>query len=171
MKHRFKMHMLLASALCATVFTAQAAPEVTPQPPLQTVQLTRTLQALADKADAIWNQRDAAAMAAMYAQDATSTIGGNIRLKGRDDILKHFANSFSKLPAGMTHRTVVKRIEQVGDMYATDSSVFIEVPDGAGGRKVAREFFTFALVRPAGDGWEFVAVRATPLAMPVAVKG
>jgi hypothetical protein len=45
------------------------------------------------------------------------------------------------------------------------------VPDGAGGKRVAREFFTFALVRPTSHGWEFVAVRATPLAMPVAVKG
>ena len=29
-------------------------------------------------------------------------------------------------------------------------------------------FFTFGLVRPKGADWEFVAVRATPLAPPAA---
>jgi len=162
MKRRFAMLSLLASLLCAAL-PVHAEPGAAPSP-----QLAQTLQALADKADATWNRRDAAAMAAMYARDATSTIGSSIRLKGRDEVLAYFTNSFGKLPAGMTHRTVVKRIEPVGDMFATDSAVFIEVPDGAGGKRVAREFFTFGLVRPKGADWEFVLVRATPLAAPAA---
>ena len=40
--------------------------------------------------------------------------------------------------------------------------------DAAGGKRVAREVFTFGLVRPVGQDWEFVAVRATPLAPPAA---
>ena len=158
MKRRSTMHMLLASLLCASALSVHAAAD-TPAT-AASPQLARTLQSLADKADATWNRRDAAAMAAMYARDATSTIGGGIRLKGREEILAYFTASFGKLPAGMTHRTVVRRIEPIGDMLATDSAVFIEVPDGAGGKRVAREFFTFGLVRPVGQDWEFVAVRA-----------
>ena len=166
MKRRSTMHMLLASLLCASALSVHAAAD-TPAT-AASPQLARTLQSLADKADATWNRRDAAAMAAMYARDATSTIGGGIRLKGREEILAYFTASFGKLPAGMTHRTVVRRIEPIGDMLATDSAVFIEVPDGAGGKRVAREFFTFGLVGPVGQDWEFVAVRATPLAPPAA---
>jgi len=166
MKRRFAMQSLLASLLCASACSVHAGADTPVQAP--SAQLARTLQALADKADANWNRRDAAAMAAMYARDATSTIGAGIRLKGRDEVLAYFTQSFAKLPAGMTHRTVLKRIEPIGDMLATDSAVFIEVPDGAGGKRVAREFFTFGLLRPAGTEWEFVAVRATPLAAPAA---
>lgn len=166
MKRRSTIPMLMASVLCAAALSVHAAPGAPEQAP--STQLAQALQSLADKADATWNRRDAAAMAAMYARDATSTIGGSIRLKGRDAILAYFKDSFGKLPAGMTHRTVVKRIEPIGDMLATDSTVFIEVPDGAGGKRVAREFFTFGLVRPVGQEWEFVAVRATPLAPPAA---
>lgn len=166
MKRRFAMQSLLASLLCAAALSVHAAPDT---PAVEaSPQLARTLQALADKADAIWNRRDAAAMAAMYARDATSTIGAGIRLKGREEVLAYFTQSFGKLPAGMTHRTVLKRIEPIGDMFVTDSAVYIEVPDGAGGKRLAREFFTFGLVRPVGSEWEFVAVRATPLAPPAA---
>lgn len=165
MKRFTSMHACALVLLCTTVFGTHAAPS-SPAPSAPSVvssQLASALTALADRADAVWNQRDAAGMTALYAPDATSTIGGAIRLKGRPEILAHFTKSFAGLPEGMTHRTVVKRIEPLGDMFAVDSSVSIEMPDGAQGKRVLREFFTFALVRPVAGGWEFVAVRATPL--------
>lgn len=164
MKRFISMHACALVFLCAAVNT-HAAPS-TPAPsatPAVSSQLAAALTALADRADAVWNRRDAAGMTALYAPDATSTIGGAIRLKGRPEILAHFTKSFASLPEGMTHRTVVKRIEPLGDMYAVDSAVSIEMPDCAQGTRVLREFFTFALVRPVAGGWEFVAVRATPL--------
>ncbi|MFD2367048.1 YybH family protein [Pseudoduganella sp. GCM10020061] len=126
-------------------------------------ELARTLQKVADAADDAWNRRDVAAMTSRFASDATATIGGTQQLTGKDQLGAFYTNSFKGLPHGMTHRTVVRRIEKLGDMYATDSAVFLEMPDGANGKRVVREFFTFALIRPAGDDWEFVAVRAVPL--------
>jgi hypothetical protein len=61
---------------------------------------------------------------------------------------------------------VVRRVERIGDLVATDNAVYIEAPDGERGRRVVREFFTFSLLRQTARGWEFVAVRATPLAAP-----
>lgn len=165
MKRLICMHACALVLACAPVFHVHAAPAA-PAPgaaPAVPSQLAAEMSALADRADAVWNRRDAAAMTALYALDATSTIGGAIRLKGRPEILAHFTKSFASLPQGMTHRTVVKRIEAVGEMFAVDTAVTIEMPDGAQGTRVLREFFTFALVRPAPGGWEFVAVRATPL--------
>lgn len=165
MKRFTSMHACTLVLLSATVFGTHAA-ESTSAPNVPSAvssQLAASMTALADRADAVWNRRDAAGMTALYAPDATSTIGGAIRLKGRAEILAHFTKSFAGLPEGMTHRTVVKRIEPLGDMYAVDSAVSIEMADGAQGKRVLREFFTFALVRPVAGGWEFVAVRATPL--------
>ena len=173
MKRFIGMHACALVLLSAATLNIHAA-EVAPAPAAASTvsnQLAATMTALADRADAVWNKRDAAGMTALYAPDATSTIGGAIRLKGRPEILAHFTKSFASLPEGMTHRTVVKRIEPLGDMFAVDSAVSIEMPDGAQGKRVLREFFTFALVRPAPGGWEFVAVRATPLGVAPRANG
>jgi len=162
MKRFVSMHACALILSCAAVLPVRAA-EPLPAAAAPAAQLAATLSALADRTDAVWNARDAAAMAALYAPDATTTIGRDVRLKGRPDILAYFTRSFAGLPAGMTHRTEVKRIEPLGEMFAIDSAVTIEMPDGAGGKRVLREFFTFSLVRPAAGGWEIVAVRATPL--------
>lgn len=94
-----------------------------------------------------------------------------IRLKGRPEILVHFTKFFASLPEGMTHRTVVKRIKPLGDMFAVDGAVSIEMPNGVQGKRVLREFFTFALVRPVACGWRFVAARATPLSAAPRANG
>ncbi len=125
-----------------------------------------SLASLAKLSDAVWNRRDAAALAAYYASDASSTIG-TVELTGRPAILDYFTKSLKAVPAGITHRTVIKRLEKLdGDLIAVDSAVYLEVPDGAQGKRVVREFFTFGLLRKAGSGWEMVAVRAIPLGAP-----
>jgi uncharacterized protein (TIGR02246 family) len=180
MKRIFIAPACIAVLLSATILEAHAAaPESAPESAPDTApaatsavpgQVAANLSALAAQSDAVWNRRDAAGMTALYAADATSTIGV-IRLKGRSEILAHFTKSFASLPDGMTHRTVVKRIEALGDMFAVDSAVSIEVQEGAQGKRVVREFFTFALVRPVAGGWEFVAVRATPLGPAQGARG
>jgi len=151
MKYLFAT-LLLAASACASA--APATPEEVTE-----------LAAVAAQADRVWNARDAAALTNYYSEDATSTIG-QVQLSGKAAIRNYFDNSLRNVPAGMTHRTVVKRIERMGDMYITDSAVFLEVPDGAAGRKTVREFTTLGLMRRAGSGWEFLHVRAVPLAAP-----
>lgn len=120
---------------------------------------------LLHKADAAYDRRDAATMASLYAQDGSTTVTGQ-HIKGKDNILAFFTSMYKTLPAGLTHRTVLRRVERIGGLYATDNDVFLEAPDGAGGKRVVRQFFTFTMVRPGANGWEIVAVRATPLAAP-----
>ena len=151
------MKSLLASLLLGASITAMAAP-VTPEEQTE-------LAAVAANADRIWNARDAAALTNYYSEDATSTIG-QVQLSGKSALRAYFDNSLKNVPTGMSHRTVVKRIEKMGDMYLTDSAVYLEMPDGPTGRKVVREFMTVGLMRRAGDGWEFLHVRAVPLTAP-----
>ena len=124
--------------------------------------LTESLQAVARSADKAWNERDAKSMTAHYNDSATASIGGTF-LTGKSAILDYFTNSFSKIPPGMTHRSEVRRIVRIGELYAADTAVFLEVPDAEKGKRVVREFFTMTLLRPVGSGWEFVALRSTPL--------
>lgn len=150
-----------AALFCAAIAPADAAAQVAGQP----AEVELAMHELAQRADDAWNRRDAAAMSAFYAADATSTIGAQA-LKGRAQMQAYFTNSFARLPAGLTHRTVLRRIERIGELVATDNDVFLEAPNGDGSKKVVRQFFTFTLVRPRAGGWEMVAVRATPLAAP-----
>ncbi len=124
--------------------------------------LTESLEAVARSADKAWNERDAKTMAAHYNDTATASIGGTF-LTGKAAILDYFSNSFSKLPPGLTHRTEVRRIVRIGDLYAADTDVYLEMPDQEKGKRVVREFFTVTLLKPVPDGWEFVAIRSTPL--------
>lgn len=124
--------------------------------------LTESLAAVARSADQAWNERDAQTMAAYYDDNATASIGATF-LSGKEAIRDYFTKSFSRLPAGMTHRTELRRIVRIGELYAADSAVFLEVPDAEKGKRVVREFFTMTLLRPAGNGWQFVALRSTPL--------
>jgi uncharacterized protein (TIGR02246 family) len=154
---------LLGPALVIALLWTVALPGRAAEP--ASVTLLPGMAELARAADDAWNRRDPAAMVAFYAADGTSTIG-KAELKGKGQMLDYYTSSFRGLPPGLTHRTVVRRVERIGDLVATDNAVYIEAPDGGQGRRVVREFFTFSLLRPTAGGWEFVAVRATPLAAP-----
>jgi uncharacterized protein (TIGR02246 family) len=124
--------------------------------------LVESLKTVARFADKAWNERDAKTMAALYNESATASIGGAY-LSGKTAILDYFTSSFGKLPSGLTHRTEVRRIVRIGDMYAADTDVYLEMADQEKGKRVVREFFTVTLLKPVASGWEFVAVRSTPL--------
>lgn len=157
MTNPFRRCLIAFAFLSAAVLAGPAAAADVVLPP--------GMAELARAADDAWNRRDATAMVAFYAGDATSTIG-KTELKGKAELLDYFTGSFRNLPPGLTHRTVVRRLERIGELVATDNAVYIEAPDGAQGKRVLREFFTFSLLRPTAGGWEFVAVRATPLTPP-----
>jgi uncharacterized protein (TIGR02246 family) len=170
---RFKMH-LATLALAPTLLCAAFAPAHAADTAPATLAVVRVpdevpqgMLDLLRKADEAYDRRDAAAMASFYAQDASTTVSGQ-HVKGKENILAFFTAMYKTLPAGLSHRTVLRRAERIGDLYATDNDVFLEVPDGAGGKRVVRQFFTFTIVREGLAGWEIVAVRATPLAAPVA---
>lgn len=145
----------LFATLMLTVSLHSVAAPVSPEEATE-------LAGVAASADQVWNARDAAALTNYYHPDATSTIG-QVQLSGKPALRAYFDNSFKNVPAGMTHRTVVRRIEKMGELYITDSAVYLEMPDGASGRKTVREFMTLGLMRRAGSGWEFLHVRAVPL--------
>lgn len=158
-----KLRAAAAAVIYAAIAPTDAVAQLAgPAAAERRADVEQAMRALAQRADEAWNRRDAHAMAAFYAPDATSTIGAQ-PLAGRAQMLAYFTGSFARLPAGLTHRTVVRRIERIGDLVATDNDVFVEAPDDNGGKRVVRQFFTFTLVRPQGQGWEMVAVRATPL--------
>lgn len=145
-------------AAAALIVTAGQAGAQAPQAP----NLGAQLQALATTMDQVWNARDAAGLSAYYAGDATLTIGATA-LKGRPAIEAYFSQSLKNVPAKMTHRTVIKRTETIGDLLAVDTAVFLELEGEQGGRVLVREFFTFTLLRRQGEDWKVVAARAIPL--------
>lgn len=156
------MKQLFASLALAVATAAGSAAATTVEAAGLERPLTESLEALAHSADKAWNERDAKTMAALYNDSATASIGGTF-LTGKAAILDYFTNSFSKLAPGLTHRTEVRRIVRIGDLYAADTDVYLEMPDQDKGKRVVREFFTVTLLKPVGSGWEFMAIRSTPL--------
>lgn len=145
------------AALLALAGLVHAAPAV------PVANLDPKLAAFAAAVDQSWDKRDHAAMAKYYAPDATATIG-NASLKGQTEILGYFTKSLAQVPAGFTHRTVVTRVEKLGNYVVTDNAVYLEKPNAASGKDLVREFFTMTMLAPKADGWEIVAVRSVPLA-------
>jgi uncharacterized protein (TIGR02246 family) len=73
--------------LCLLLGTAASA----------SAQTTAAIQALNDKWDAAFNKGDAAAIAAMYAPDATVLPPGGDMIKGRDGIQKFWGGAVQQL--------------------------------------------------------------------------
>lgn len=123
------------------------------------------LAGLAAAVDAQWNARDAAALSAFYAADATLSLGRDgPRLAGRAQIQAYFEQSLARVAKDLSHRTVLRRVEPLdGQTYLTDNAIYVERPGANGAAEVVGEFFTLTIVRPAASGWEIVAVRAVPL--------
>ncbi|MCG2583605.1 SgcJ/EcaC family oxidoreductase [Massilia sp. TS11] len=132
---------------------------------VQAADLPLQLQQLADQTDQAWNTRDAQRLAGYYADDASFSISGRA-LSGRAAIADYFKQSLAAVPAGITHRTEVRRVEALGPYLITDNAVFLEQPGADGSRRLLREFHTIAILRRAGEGWTLAAVRAIALGAP-----
>ena len=145
----------------------------------------RAVEAAAEEADANWNARDAAALAAMYSDDATLLVGGREpMLRGREAVLAYFTTSFARAPASLHHTTTVDRmIVLAPDLVWADTRVAlddiavdgtavegpavegtaVEGPAVDGRRTRVRDFHTLTLLRRTDGQWKLHAVRAFPV--------
>lgn len=123
------------------------------------------LQSLADAVDARWNARDAAGLSAHYGPEATLSLEPSaLHLQGREAVQRYFEQSLGKLPPEMRHLTRVQRASALpGGLCLTDSQVLLQREAADGARSAVAEFRTYTLLRPRGEGWELLAVRAVAL--------
>lgn len=123
------------------------------------------LQSLADVIDARWNARDAAGLASLYGPEATLSLEpAAVRLSGRPEVQRYFERSLGSVPPELRHVTQVQRASELPEgLCLTDSAVFLEREAADGTRSRAAEFRTYTLLRPQGQGWDVLAVRAVAL--------
>lgn len=124
------------------------------------------LQALVERSDAVWNARDADAMAALYSANATlRIIGRDVIVEGAAAIHDYFTRSFARLEPGMRHRTRLTGLHpQSDDVVVADAHVRLTRVDADGTETLVREFTTLTVAVRDGKQWRLSAVRA--VAMP-----
>lgn len=128
------------------------------------------LEAAARQADANWNARNAAGLAAMYADDATLLVGGQgPALTGPQDVQQYFTVSFARTPATLRHTTQVDRLVVLApDLVLADTRVALDKVATDGSAVRVRDFNTLTVLRRQGGEWKFQSVRAYPVAAPAA---
>lgn len=146
--------LLLALSLNPAQASACADPAQLPQ-----------LQRLADAIDARWNARDAAGLAGFYGREATLSLEPSaVRITGQAEVQRYFERSLGSLPPELRHVTQVQRAAELPEgLCLTDSAVFLEREAADGTRSRVAEFRTYTLLRPQGQGWDVLAVRAVAL--------
>lgn len=122
------------------------------------------LLTLAARSDDLWNDRDADALGALFAEDADLAVGDQPIRSTRTDIRAYFVESFAKMPADLRHVMQVNALRELSPgVVVADGEVRIEraLPDGS--RTVLRRFANTTVLVREGDEWRFAAVRAVPL--------
>ncbi|MCV2363522.1 hypothetical protein LNV23_08685 [Paucibacter sp. DJ1R-11] len=118
------------------------------------------LQAFAEKVDAFWNARDAGALAALYASDASFAVAAdNVQLSDREQVQAYFNHSFQTLPADLKHKMSVSRVKRMGEFCSMDSRAVIGRIKADGSMNAMVEFSAFWVLRPTAQGVEVQAVR------------
>ena len=153
------MRLLFTALLCAA-----AGPALAIEP---TAADAAALTALAAAADADWNEKDVAGMAAHYTADASlGTNGLPAPVTGAEAIRAVFTRGFAGRQAVERHVTEVERIEMITpDLALTEGAVVVERQEAAGWRPV-RRFRNIALSARTPAGWKLRMVRATLLPSP-----
>ena len=125
------------------------------------------LGALAAAADADWNEKDVAGMAAHYTPDASLGVGGAAApVVGAPAIEALFVSGFAGRQATERHITRVERMEMITpDLALTEGGVTVERQEGDAWRPV-RRFRTLALAARTEGGWKLRMVRSTLLPSP-----
>ncbi|HYF23547.1 MAG TPA: SgcJ/EcaC family oxidoreductase [Caulobacteraceae bacterium] len=121
------------------------------------------LRALAAEADRAWNVKDADAMAALYAQDASLLfVPRYAKVEGRDAIRAQFQTAFAGRQGNMRHVTTVGDLVFSGpDAVFSDSYVRVEQVNPDGTATLVRWFVNHSLAVRGEDGvWRLKAVRA-----------
>ncbi|NNM76019.1 SgcJ/EcaC family oxidoreductase [Sphingomonas sp. ID1715] len=143
--------LALLLALCAAPASAQ--------PPSAADQAA--LNALADTADAAWNDKDAARMAEAYVADGSLRMAGGTVVEGKDAIRATFVRNFAARQGTMRHITQVDRAEMIAaDLAFTEAGVRVEQQQPDGGWKLMRTFRNISVARRDGGAWKLRSVRA-----------
>ncbi|HEV2567451.1 SgcJ/EcaC family oxidoreductase [Sphingomonas sp.] len=143
--------LALLLALCAAPALAEA-PSVTDR---------AALAALADAADAAWNEKDAGRVAAAYTADGSLRMSGGAVVEGQDAIRATFESNFAARQGTMRHITQVDRVELIEpDLAFTDAGVRVEQQQPDGSWKLMRTFRNVSVAKREGGAWRLKSVRA-----------
>lgn len=129
-----------------------------------------TAQSISTALDSAWNSRDSAKVERLYADRArvTDIREGDIAA-GRTDIARQVAQKWESFPANARQRTVTHTVQALGNgQYVAEATVYVEATNAQGAVDTLGEYSLNALVEPAGEGVEVIAVRSTK-AIPEAV--
>ncbi len=122
------------------------------------------LNKFAKQSDTVWNERDAAALAGLYAPDASLVIATrDVNLEGRDAIQDYFTLSFARVPTDFRHLTKPVKVTYLGDHYVLVDNAVTLYREADGPEKPVTRFFTLTLLSRHDGGYSMQAVRAVPL--------
>jgi hypothetical protein len=130
---------------------------------LQAFAAQPTAQSVSAALDNAWNSRDTARIERLYNERArvTDIREGDIAA-GRADIARQVAQKWENLPANARQRTVTHNVQALGNgQYTAEATVYVEATNAQGAVETLGEYSLNALVEPAGDGVEVIAVRST----------
>lgn len=147
MKTRLALHV--AAALVATAS-------------MQAFASQPTAQSISTALDNAWNSRDTARVERLYADRArvTDIREGDIAA-GRADIARQVAQKWESLPANARQRTVTHNVQALGNgQYVAEATVYVEATNAQGAVDTLGEYSVNALIEPAGDSVEVIAVRS-----------
>lgn len=115
-----------------------------------------------ENADAAWNKRDLRQLLQFYSPDATLSIAA-MQLKGARDIQAYMQTTLDSLPRNIMRRTIIRRIEPVGELILVDTEILMERPGADGKPELLRTIAGFNVVRKEGKGVKILAVRLIPM--------
>lgn len=121
-----------------------------------------TAQSISTALDNAWNSRDTARVERLYAERArvTDIREGDIAA-GRADIARQVAQKWDNLPANARQRTVTHNVQSLGNgQFVAEATVYVEATNAQGAVDTLGEYTVNALVEPAGEGVEVIAVRS-----------
>jgi len=122
------------------------------------------LNKFAEQSDTVWNERDAAALADLYAPDASLVIATrDVNLEGRDAIRDYFTLSFARVPTDFRHLTKPVKVTHLGDDYVLVDNAVTLYREADGPEKPVTRFFTLTLLLRNDGAYSMQAVRAVPL--------
>ncbi|MDX2220757.1 MAG: hypothetical protein SF172_17185 [Burkholderiales bacterium] len=129
---------------------------------LQAFAAQPTSQSISNALDSAWNSRDTARIERLYADRArvTDIREGDIAA-GRADIARQVAQKWDALPANARQRTVTHSVQALGNgQFVAEATVYVEATNAQGAVDTLGQYAVNALVEPAGDGVEVIAVRS-----------
>ncbi|MBN8742121.1 MAG: hypothetical protein BGP24_18145 [Lysobacterales bacterium 69-70] len=120
------------------------------------------LEKLVTRADAAWDSRDAAGLAALYIADGTLRVGSvNATVEGAAAIRDYFTASFARVEPQMRHETTLVGLHPINhDVVVADTTVELVRVAADGSRTVVRRFTTPTVAVRSGAEWRIGAARA-----------